>query len=86
MRNGPVRMAPAVEVGELLCRLPRHGSEAALRESDRKQGDDGDVLWALSTHEVENDALLVSALSSLAAEIAWDTVLSSVDGTSPSEL
>ncbi len=48
--------------------------------------DDGDVPWALSTHEVENDALLVSALSSLAAEIAWDAVLSSVDRTSPSEL
>ena len=44
-KHGPAGpAAPAVEVGKLLGRLPRHGSEAALRESDRKQSDDGDVL------------------------------------------
>ena len=38
--------------------------------------DDGDTLWAVSTNEVDNPALPVTALSLLAGELAWDAVLS----------
>ncbi len=44
MRDGTVLMAPAVEVGEFLSRLPRHGAKASLREPDGKQRDEGDVV------------------------------------------
>ena len=39
---------------------------------------DGDVLWAVSTGEVENPALDDVAMAGLAAEVAWDAVLSCV--------
>lgn len=38
---------------------------------------DGDVLWAVTTNEVENPALNDVALAVLAGEVAWDAVLSS---------
>jgi 6-aminohexanoate-oligomer endohydrolase len=38
---------------------------------------DGDVLFAVTTNEVENDALGPVALGALASELAWDAVLSS---------
>lgn len=37
---------------------------------------DGDVLWAVTTNEVENPALNDVALGVLASEVAWDAVLS----------
>jgi L-aminopeptidase/D-esterase-like protein len=37
---------------------------------------DGDVLYAITTGEVENAALSSTALGSLASELAWDAVLS----------
>jgi 6-aminohexanoate-oligomer endohydrolase len=37
---------------------------------------DGDVLFAVSTNEVENPDLHVTALATLAGEVAWDAVLS----------
>lgn len=37
---------------------------------------DGDVLWAVSTGEVDNPALNDVALGALASEVAWDAVLS----------
>ena len=37
---------------------------------------DGDVLYAVSTNEVENPALSSLALGVLASEVAWDAVLS----------
>ncbi|HET8631081.1 MAG TPA: P1 family peptidase [Thermomicrobiales bacterium] len=40
--------------------------------------DDGDVLYALTTNEVDNPALGDTALGVLASELAWDAVLSSV--------
>jgi L-aminopeptidase/D-esterase-like protein len=39
---------------------------------------DGDVLYAVTTNEVENTALSDVALGALASELAWDAVLSSV--------
>ncbi|MBA2245707.1 MAG: P1 family peptidase [Gemmatimonadetes bacterium] len=39
---------------------------------------DGDVLFAVSTGEVENSALVPEDLGALASELAWDAVLSSV--------
>lgn len=39
---------------------------------------DGDVLFAASTGEVENDKLSVADLGVIASEVAWDAVLSSV--------
>jgi L-aminopeptidase/D-esterase-like protein len=39
---------------------------------------DGDVLWAVTTGEVDNPALDDVALAALAAELAWDAVLSCV--------
>lgn len=39
--------------------------------------DDGDVLYAVTTNEVENKALSPFALSVLASELAWDAVLAS---------
>lgn len=41
---------------------------------------DGDVLFATTTNEVENDALDAGALGVLASELAWDAVLSCVQG------
>jgi L-aminopeptidase/D-esterase-like protein len=38
---------------------------------------DGDVLFACTTYEVQNDALPVMALGVLASELAWDAVLTS---------
>jgi L-aminopeptidase/D-esterase-like protein len=41
--------------------------------------EDGDVLYAVSTNEVESDPLLdTTALGVVASELAWDAVLSSV--------
>ena len=40
---------------------------------------DGDVLYAVSTDAVENDALDVTALGVIASELAWDAVLASCD-------
>ncbi|MCP5094397.1 MAG: P1 family peptidase [Chloroflexi bacterium] len=40
--------------------------------------DDGDVLFAVSTNEVENPSLRPTALGVLASEVAWDAVLSVV--------
>jgi 6-aminohexanoate-oligomer endohydrolase len=42
--------------------------------------DDGDVLFAATTAEVENGALGATALGLLASELAWDAVLSSFTG------
>jgi L-aminopeptidase/D-esterase-like protein len=39
---------------------------------------DGDVLWSVSTGEVDNPALDDVALAGLASELAWDAVLSCV--------
>jgi 6-aminohexanoate-oligomer endohydrolase len=41
---------------------------------------DGDVLFAVTTAEVENAALDTTALGLLASELAWDAVLSSFTG------
>jgi 6-aminohexanoate-oligomer endohydrolase len=46
---------------------------------------DGDVLFALSTDEVENDALGVANLGVIASELAWDAVLSSVPELDPAD-
>lgn len=40
---------------------------------------DGDVLYAVTTEEVENDLLDSTALGALASELAWDAVLASFD-------
>jgi L-aminopeptidase/D-esterase-like protein len=40
---------------------------------------DGDVLFAVSTFDVTNDALPPMALGVVASELAWDAVLSSFD-------
>jgi L-aminopeptidase/D-esterase-like protein len=37
---------------------------------------DGDVLFAVTTDEVENKALNLTDLGVLASELAWDAVLS----------
>ena len=42
-------------------------------------GDDGDVLYAVSTGEVESDVLDRTALGVVASELAWDAVLSCFD-------
>jgi L-aminopeptidase/D-esterase-like protein len=39
---------------------------------------DGDVLFAASTNEIENDKLSVADLGVIASEVAWDAVLASV--------
>ncbi|MDP9373714.1 MAG: P1 family peptidase, partial [Chloroflexota bacterium] len=39
---------------------------------------DGDVLFAVTTNEVDNEALDGYALGVLASELAWDAVLSCV--------
>ena len=41
---------------------------------------DGDVLFAVTTAEVEGDTLGTTALGLLASELAWDAVLSSFAG------
>lgn len=40
--------------------------------------DDGDVLFAVSTAEVENASLSAQDLSAIASELAWDAILASV--------
>jgi L-aminopeptidase/D-esterase-like protein len=40
---------------------------------------DGDVLWAVTTNEVDNPALNDVALGAVASELAWDAVLSCYD-------
>lgn len=40
---------------------------------------DGDVLYAVTTNEVENEGLKPAALGMIASELAWDAVLSSFD-------
>lgn len=39
--------------------------------------DDGDVLFAVSTNEIENRSLNLTALSDLASEVMWDAILHS---------
>jgi L-aminopeptidase/D-esterase-like protein len=46
--------------------------------------DDGDVLYAVTTNEVENPALGDTGLGVVASELAWDAVLSSVQDSAPS--
>lgn len=41
---------------------------------------DGDVLFSVSTNEVERPSLDVTTLGGLASELAWDAVLASVPG------
>jgi 6-aminohexanoate-oligomer endohydrolase len=43
---------------------------------------DGDVLYTVSTAEVENEELTAMSLGVLASELAWDAVLSSIDDES----
>jgi len=45
---------------------------------------DGDVLYTVSTAEVENEDLTSMSLGVLASELAWDAVLSCVDESEPS--
>jgi hypothetical protein len=45
--------------------------------------EDGDVLYAVTTGEVENPGLSAVDLSVLASELAWDAVLSSVPPLPP---
>jgi L-aminopeptidase/D-esterase-like protein len=40
---------------------------------------DGDVLYTVSTNDVENTALTSMSLGVLASELVWDAVLSSLD-------
>jgi L-aminopeptidase/D-esterase-like protein len=40
---------------------------------------DGDVLYTVSTNEVENPELTSMSLGVLASELAWDAVLSCLD-------
>jgi hypothetical protein len=40
--------------------------------------DDGDVLFALSTQEVQDDALSLDDLNTVAGELMWDAILASV--------
>lgn len=46
---------------------------------------DGDVLFAASTSEVENDKLSVADLGVIASEVAWDAVLSSIPQLDPAD-
>jgi 6-aminohexanoate-oligomer endohydrolase len=43
---------------------------------------DGDVLYTVSTAEVENEELTAMSLGVVASELAWDAVLSSIDDES----
>lgn len=45
--------------------------------------DDGDVLYAVTTDEVENPSLSYMDLSVIASELAWDAVLSSLPEVAP---
>lgn len=45
--------------------------------------DDGDVLFAVTTQEVENLALPAIDLSTIASEVAWDAILASVPPQDP---
>jgi L-aminopeptidase/D-esterase-like protein len=42
--------------------------------------DDGDVLYAVTTNDVENDILDVNDLGVVASELAWDAILSCFQG------
>ncbi len=44
--------------------------------------EDGDVLYAITTNEVENQTLNHTALGVLASELAWDAVLNCFDASS----
>lgn len=46
---------------------------------------DGDVLFAASTDEIENDKLSVADLGLVAGEVAWDAVLASVPELDPAD-
>jgi 6-aminohexanoate-oligomer endohydrolase len=46
---------------------------------------DGDVLYTVSTNEVENPELTSMSLGVIASELAWDAVLSCVDDEASSE-
>jgi 6-aminohexanoate-oligomer endohydrolase len=46
---------------------------------------DGDVLFAATTSEVENEKLSVADLGVIASEVAWDAVLSSVPELDPAD-
>lgn len=45
--------------------------------------DDGDVLFAVTTQEVDNPALPAMDLSTIASEVAWDAILASVPPQDP---
>lgn len=45
--------------------------------------DDGDVLFAVTTSEVDNPALPAMDLSTIASEVAWDAILASVPPQDP---
>jgi 6-aminohexanoate-oligomer endohydrolase len=45
--------------------------------------EDGDVLYAVSTGEVRDSTLSVTDLGTIASEVAWDAVLSSVPALAP---
>jgi L-aminopeptidase/D-esterase-like protein len=48
-------------------------------------GSDGDVLYTVTTNEVENKALDDTSLGVLASELAWDAVLSCVQKNAPGD-
>ena len=61
-----------------LRQLARQAHSAMARAIDPFHTvSDGDVLYAVTTDEVENEAVSDSLLSVLAAELAWDAVLCS---------
>ena len=45
---------------------------------------DGDVLYTVSTAEVENEELPAMSLGVVASELAWDAVLSCLDDSEAS--
>ena len=45
--------------------------------------DDGDVLFAVTTAEIDNPALSANALTGIASETAWDAILASVPPQDP---
>jgi L-aminopeptidase/D-esterase-like protein len=45
--------------------------------------DDGDVLFAVTTAEIDNSALQAMDLSTIASEVAWDAILASVPPQDP---
>ena len=61
------QMAKQVHASMSRCIQPFHGL------------DDGDVLYAATTSEIENPALPPSVLSAIASEVAWDAILTCFD-------